>query len=131
MIPRIHVIAQRGRVGVEAPCLAREQKAVTSMSESVAEQVPGLNPVTITAFAGLVLMVGINLAAVKVTVEELAPMWSAGLRFAAAALILGAVVLVGRHPLPRGRALVGSLLFGFLSFAAFFAFVYWGSSAFP
>jgi drug/metabolite transporter (DMT)-like permease len=101
------------------------------MSESVAEQVPGLNPVTITAFAGLVLMVGINLAAVKVTVEELAPMWSAGLRFAAAALVLGAVVLVGRHPLPRGRALVGTLLFGFLSFAAFFAFVYLGIQRLP
>jgi len=105
---------------------------MTSMSESVEQvQGPGLDPVTITAFAGLVLMVGINLAAVKATVEELAPMWSAGLRFAAAALILGAVVLVGRQPLPRGRALVGALLFGGLSFAAFFAFVYWGIQRLP
>lgn len=87
--------------------------------------------VTLTAFTLLVLMVGINLAAVKATVEELPPMWSAGLRFAAAALLLGAVVLIRRHPLPRGRALAGTLLFGSLSFAAFFAFAYWGIQRLP
>jgi drug/metabolite transporter (DMT)-like permease len=87
--------------------------------------------VTLLAFAALVLMVGINLAAVKATVQELAPMWSAGLRFAAAALVLGAVVLVRGQPFPRGRALVGTVLFGALSFAAFFAFTYWGVQRLP
>jgi drug/metabolite transporter (DMT)-like permease len=97
----------------------------------VAEQAPRPDRVTLIAFAALVLMVGINLAAVKTTVQELAPMWSAGLRFAAAALILGAVVLIGRQPLPRGRELVGTLLFGGLSFGAFFAFTYWGIQRLP
>jgi drug/metabolite transporter (DMT)-like permease len=79
----------------------------------------------------LIFMVGINAASVKATVEELAPMWSAGLRFAAAALILGAVVFLRRQPLPRGRALVGVLLFGSLSFAGFFAFAYFGIQRLP
>lgn len=91
----------------------------------------GPDRVTLMAFAALVLMVGINLPAVKATVQELAPMWSAGLRFAAAALILGAIVMAARQPLPRGRALMGTVLFGSLSFAAFFAFAYWGIERLP
>jgi hypothetical protein len=39
-------------------------------------------------------------------------MWSAGLRFAAAAVILVALMLGRRQPLPRGRALAGALLYG-------------------
>ncbi len=77
-------------------------------------------------FAVLVLIGGINFPAVKATVQELAPMWSAGVRFTAAAVILLVVVAVGRQPFPRGRALAGSLLFGVLSFGAFYAFAYWG-----
>lgn len=100
------------------------------MNEPVPPQA-GLDPVTATAFVGLVLMAGINPVAVKATVAELAPMWSAGLRFAAAALILGAVVLARGEKLPHGRALVGALLFGVLSFAAFFAFAYWGIKRLP
>jgi drug/metabolite transporter (DMT)-like permease len=87
--------------------------------------------VTLAAFVALIFMVGINAGAVKATVQELAPMWSGGLRFAAAALILGAVVLLRRLPLPRGRALVGVLLFGALSFAGFFAFAYFGIQRLP
>jgi drug/metabolite transporter (DMT)-like permease len=97
----------------------------------VSGQEAGPDRVTLGAFAALVFMVGLNFPAVKATVEELSPMWSAGLRFAAAALILAAIVLVRRLPLPRGRALAGTLLFGALSFAAFFAFAYWGIQRLP
>ncbi len=85
----------------------------------------------LTGFAMLVLIGGINFPAVKATVQELAPMWSAGVRFTAAALILLAIVSIGRQPFPRGRALVGSLLFGALSFGAFYAFAYWGIQRVP
>ena len=98
---------------------------------TTAAQDVGPDRLTLTAFAALILMVGINANAVKATVNELAPMWSAGLRFSAAALILGAVVLIGRQPLPRGRALAGTVLFGGLSFAGFFAFGYWGIQRLP
>jgi drug/metabolite transporter (DMT)-like permease len=85
----------------------------------------GPDRLALIGFAVLVLIGGVNFPAVKATVQELAPMWSAGLRFTAAALILFAVVLVRRQPLPRGRALAGTLLFGALSFAAAYAFAYW------
>jgi drug/metabolite transporter (DMT)-like permease len=99
----------------------------------VAETMQEARPdrVTLAAFAALILMIGINANAVKATVAELAPMWSAGLRFAAAGLILSAVILLRRQALPRGRALAGTLLFGGLSFAGFFAFAYWGIQRLP
>lgn len=87
--------------------------------------------VTLVAFVALIFMVGINANAVKATVAELAPMWSAGVRFAGAGLILSSVILLRRQALPRGRALAGTLLFGGLSFAGFFAFAYWGIQRLP
>jgi len=96
-----------------------------------ATQQLGPDRAALTGFGVLVLVGGLNFPAVKATVESLAPMWSAGLRFAAAGLILLAVVLVRRHPLPRGRALVGTLAFGVLSFAGAYAFAYWGIQRVP
>jgi drug/metabolite transporter (DMT)-like permease len=108
---------------------------VSSTSESSGRAGPaataGPDRVALTGFVALVLMGGINFPAVKATVEELAPFWSAGVRFAAAGLVLAAVVLIQRQPLPRGRALAGTLLFGALSFAAFYAFAYWGIERLP
>src|ERR687895_2275423 len=98
-------------------------------SEATSEAGP--DRVTLTAFAVLIFMIGINANAVKATVGELAPMWSATVRFAAAGLILGAVMLIRREPLPGERALVGTLLFGGLSFAGFFGFAYWGIQHLP
>lgn len=91
----------------------------------------GPDRATLTGFAALVLIGGINFPAVKATVSELAPMWSAGLRFAAAALILVTVALVRRQSLPRGRAFAGTVLFGLLSFAGFYAFGYWAIQRLP
>jgi drug/metabolite transporter (DMT)-like permease len=56
---------------------------------------------------------------------ELPPFWGASARFAAAALIFWAIVLVRRIPLPRGRALIGSLLYGVIGVGASFALLYW------
>jgi drug/metabolite transporter (DMT)-like permease len=86
---------------------------------------------TLTAFGALVLMGGLNFPSVKTTVQELAPMWGAGVRFAAAGLLLLAIMAVRRLPLPRGRALVGTLLFGGLSFGAFYALAYWAIEHIP
>ena len=103
------------------------------VTTEIAQQSIGTRPdrITLTAFAALILMIGINANAVKATVAELAPMWSAGVRFAAAGLILSGVLLLRRQPLPQGRALAGTLLFGGLSFAGFFAFAYWGIQRLP
>jgi drug/metabolite transporter (DMT)-like permease len=77
------------------------------------------------AFALFVLMAGSNPVAVRFSNLELPPFWGAAARFAAAALIFWAIVLVRRIALPRGRALVGSLLYGIVGVGTSFAFIYW------
>lgn len=79
---------------------------------------------TLLAFAGVVLFGGGNAIAVKQSVVELAPLWSAGLRFAVAGLLLVAIVLATRRPFPRGRSFTGALLYGAVAFSASFALIY-------
>jgi drug/metabolite transporter (DMT)-like permease len=78
---------------------------------------------TLLAFAGVVLFGGVNAIAVKASVAELAPLWSAGLRFIAAGLLLVGIVLATRRPFPRGRSLTGALLYGSVAFSGSFAFI--------
>ena len=81
---------------------------------------------TLAAFGGIVLFGGLNAVAIKFTYDELAPFWGAALRFAIAAVLLFALVTLRRVSLPRGRALVASLLYGVLGFGVFYALIYWG-----
>lgn len=84
------------------------------------------DPATLAVFAVVVIVGGLNPVAVRYSDHELAPFWGAGVRLVAAAAILLAVVLARGIPLPRGRALLGVALYGFLGFGAFFGFLYWG-----
>jgi drug/metabolite transporter (DMT)-like permease len=79
---------------------------------------------TLLAFASVVLFGGGNAIAVKQSVVELAPLWSAGLRFAVAGLLLVGIVLATRRPFPRGRSFTGALLYGAVAFSASFALIY-------
>ena len=79
---------------------------------------------TLLAFVVVVVLGGLNAIAVKRSVVELAPFWSAALRFLAAGLILLALVVVARRPFPRGRSLSGGILYGVVAFGASFAFGY-------
>lgn len=81
---------------------------------------------TLAAFLLVVLIGGINFVAVRFSNRELPPFWGAATRFGAAAFLLFGVVAVQRLPLPRGRALLGALLYGLLGFGASYAFGYWG-----
>lgn len=81
---------------------------------------------TLAAFLASVLLAGFNAIGVRYTVLELQPFWGATLRFGAAALLLALIMLAMRAALPRGRALLGVLLYGFLNFGASYAFLYWG-----
>jgi drug/metabolite transporter (DMT)-like permease len=83
------------------------------------------------AFAGVVLLAGSNIVAVRFSNRELDPFWGAGIRFLGASVILWALVGQGRHALPRGRALGGALVYGILSFLIAYAFFYWGSQEVP
>jgi drug/metabolite transporter (DMT)-like permease len=83
------------------------------------------------AFAFVVVFGGLNAIAVKFTLTELAPFWSAALRVLMAAAIFVAWMLVRRLQLPRGRALTGSVLYGLLNFSAFLGLMYWALQTTP
>ena len=83
------------------------------------------------AFAGVVLIAGSNIVAVRFSNRELDPFWGAGIRFLLGSLILWAFVVIGRHRMPEGRALCGTLVYGVLAFFVSYAFFYWGSQEVP
>jgi len=81
-----------------------------------------------TALMALIVgtvLAGGNAVGVRVSNRELDPLWGAGLRFLLAAGLLGTVMAVMRLALPRGRALVGVLLYGALIFGGAFSFAYY------
>lgn len=80
---------------------------------------------TLIAFTGTVVVGGLNFVAVRQSNIELPPLFGAGARFAAAALILLAVMRVRRLPFPRGITLFGTVVYGLLSFTAVYSLAYW------
>ncbi len=68
---------------------------------------------------------GGNFLAVRFSNRELPPFWGAGLRFGLAALLFVVIVLALRLRWPRGRQLAFTGLYGSLSFAVFYALMYW------
>ena len=77
------------------------------------------------AFVGVVLLGGVNAVAVRVAIGELDPLWSATLRFGIAAAVLLGIAHLAQMPLPRGRALMGSVLYGASGFAGAFGCIHW------
>jgi drug/metabolite transporter (DMT)-like permease len=88
------------------------------------EQQGEVDGLTLAAFGGAVVIGGANFVAVKATVEELAPLWGAASRFALAALVFLAILLVTRTAFPRGAALVGAAIYGVLGFGIAYALMY-------
>jgi drug/metabolite transporter (DMT)-like permease len=88
-------------------------------------------PQVFVAFGFVCLIGGSNFVLVKLGLRELAPFYSAGVRFVIASVLLFAIVAVTNTPLPRGNALRGALVFGTLNFFASYAFVYWGAQRVP
>jgi len=80
---------------------------------------------TTGAFLAIVLFGGLNGVGVRFSNAELDPFWGAALRFGLASLLLFGLVAMRRVPLPRGRALVGSVLYGLIGFAAAYALAYY------
>ena len=79
----------------------------------------------LVAFLAIVLLAGGNGVAVRYSNHELSPMWGATLRFAVSTAILLVMLLAWRISLPRGRALVGAVLYGLIGFGATFGLLYW------
>jgi drug/metabolite transporter (DMT)-like permease len=81
---------------------------------------------TLIAFVLMVVFGGGNPVAVRFSNSGLPPFWGATLRFSAAAVIFWIIVLVRGIALPKGRGLLGAVLYGFLSIGAAYAGLYWG-----
>jgi drug/metabolite transporter (DMT)-like permease len=84
----------------------------------------GPDRLTLAAFVAVTVLGGSNGIAVQVTVTELAPLWSAAVRFLAAAVLMLGLVLVTRRSLPRGRSLWGAALYGVFGFTAAYGLGY-------
>ena len=83
------------------------------------------------AFVLFILVGGGASVAIRITYAELAPFWAAASRFILAALVFWAMAFFKRIPLPKGRALVGALLFGTLTVGLAFLLISWGLVATP
>jgi drug/metabolite transporter (DMT)-like permease len=71
------------------------------------------------------VLAGGNAVGVRVSNRELDPLWGAGLRFLLAASLLASVMAVMKLTLPRGRALLGVVIYGALIFGGAFSFAYY------
>lgn len=85
-----------------------------------------INRLPLLAYILMVLLTGLNPIAVRFTVLELPPFWGATLRFVPAALVMFILAAFLRLPMPKGRELLGAVIYGGLQFGASFAFLYWG-----
>ena len=93
----------------------------------------GSDGVVMAGFLAMVVCIGGNVVAVKYIARagDLDPLWAAASRFVVASAIFAIAARSLRAPTPRGRALMGALLYGVLSIGAFFGFVYWGLQEAP
>jgi drug/metabolite transporter (DMT)-like permease len=87
--------------------------------------------ITLTAFLTFIVVSGGASVAIRFTYAELPPFWSGAARFICGGLFFWAWVLVARIPLPRGKALLGAILFGALSMGLSFTFIYYGLTKTP
>jgi drug/metabolite transporter (DMT)-like permease len=81
---------------------------------------------TLIAFGMFILLAGGAPIAVRFTYEDLAPFWSATLRFSLAAAIFWLLMLYRGIRIPRGRSLQGAVIFGALSVGLAFLLFYYG-----
>jgi drug/metabolite transporter (DMT)-like permease len=84
---------------------------------------------TLAAFLVMVLLAGgnaVSVRAISCATCELDPFWSGAMRFLLAGAIFAVTAVVSRAEMPRGRALAGAALYGFLQFGLGFGLVYWG-----
>lgn len=84
------------------------------------------NLTILLAFSAIVIFLGSNFVAVKFSNLELPPLWGASIRFMVASAILFLLVAGLHLRLPRGRALLGAVLFGVLAFGLTYGLAYWG-----
>jgi drug/metabolite transporter (DMT)-like permease len=85
----------------------------------------GPGRITLAAFGATVMIGGSNFVAVKFSNAELAPLFGAAVRFTAAAMLFALLARALSLPLPRGRALLGSTVYGLLGFGLAYGLMYY------
>jgi len=88
-------------------------------------------PAQYAAFAGMCLIWGTTFLAIRIGSEAVAPLWGATLRLILATFLNVSVAWITRASWPRGEALRGIALFGFLNLGVNFALLYWGEQTVP
>src|SRR5919106_1725830 len=81
--------------------------------------------IALAAFVSGAVLAGGNAVAIRFSNRELDPLWGAGLRFAVAAVVFASLLLLLRLGLPRGRALLGVVLYGAFTFGGAFSLAYY------
>ncbi len=77
-------------------------------------------------FLLFILISGGGPVAMRISFAEMPPFWMSFIRFGLGSLIYWIMAALKRLPVPKGRAIVGPLLYGGLGFGVSFAFLSWG-----
>jgi drug/metabolite transporter (DMT)-like permease len=77
------------------------------------------------------LIWGTTFLAIRIGSETVPPLWAATIRLVLAAVLNTLVALLTRAAWPRGTALRGIAIFGFLNLGVNFALLYWGELKVP
>ncbi len=77
------------------------------------------------AFGLFILVGGGASVAIRITYVDLDPFWAATSRFALAALAFWGLAIYKKIPLPKGRALLGAVIFGTLTVGLAFSLIGW------
>jgi drug/metabolite transporter (DMT)-like permease len=85
----------------------------------------GPDRLALAALIGIAVLGGANFVAVRISNFGLPPFWGAAIRFLAATALLFLIVAVRRIEFPRGRALVGAIIYGVLGFGVFYGLMYY------
>ena len=88
-------------------------------------------PTHYAAFAGMSLIWGTTFLVIRIGNESVPPLWGATLRLILATALNALVAFLTRARWPRGAALRGVALFGFLNMGVNFVLLYWGEQAVP
>ncbi len=102
---------------------------MTALSPPQSSALPA-RPVLL-AFLAFVVVGGGASVAIRITYAELAPFWASTARFGLAALIFWAVAAYKKIPLPKGRALMGAIIFGTLTMGLAFLLIAWALVEIP
>lgn len=78
------------------------------------------------AFILFILVGGGASVAIRISYAELAPFWAAASRFTFGALVFWTIAFFRKIPLPKGRALLGAVIFGALTVGLAFLLIAWG-----